>query len=98
MMGTIDGPRVAELLVAELVGRDLGPLARFDVTGIDHPARFTCAEGDRFAIAVDGTNVATLTVDAEGAEVRIRTTDSRFRVEAGSTVKPAIDELVQRLA
>lgn len=97
MKDDLDGPRVGELFLAEVVGRGLGPLGRLHVEELDHPAHFSCAVGDRYAIERDGSLEATVTIESKGIIVQ-RHDGSRIRIEDGLTVKTGLDELVGWLA
>lgn len=89
-----DGPRLGELFLAEVVGRELGPLGRVAVAGLDRPTGFTCQAGDRYDVEVDGVVAATVAIDPGGVELTLVERGSRIRFERGETVKAALDALV----
>lgn len=91
----LPGPRLGELLLAELVGRELGPLGSLTVAGLDHPAGFTCSAGETYRVLADGDEVAQVVV-GEDAIVLTFEDDRRLRVERGASIKDALDVLVTR--
>lgn len=96
MLDALDGPRLTELLLAEVVGRDLGPLGRLTVDGLDHPARFACSVGDRYDLLADGRPYASAHVTDDALVIAFESDGSRVRIEDGDAVKAGVDLLVAR--
>ncbi len=95
MIDDLGGARLAELFIAEVVGRELGRLGGLVVSGIDHPARFTCAIGERYEVVRDGELLAQLAVEETGIVIELIDGPS-IRIEDGMTVKTGLDELLRR--
>lgn len=93
----LGGPRIAEVLLAEVVGRDLGPLADLGVEGLEHPARFSCEADETYTITHRGEPAAAVSVGAESVAIELVGEESIIRVAGGGGVKPALDELTGRL-
>ncbi|MFP4589871.1 MAG: hypothetical protein ACLFMX_06785 [Halobacteriales archaeon] len=93
MSDAAGGPRLAELLLAELVGRDLGPLAAVRVDGLDHPAHFACAAGETYAVEAGGIALATVAVRPEAVEIASEPDGPTVRFESGDRIKAALDEI-----
>ncbi len=91
----LSGPRLAELLLAELDGRDLGPLQRISIPESDDAARVQIEGGETYRVDMDGREVATIEVGKSA--VHVRTTNGRFRIETGPQVKAAVDEVVRQV-
>lgn len=89
--GDLGGSRLAELLIAELVGRDLGPLSAIEVPGLDHPTLVQCEVGDEYDLEIDGRLAGRVTVVSAAVEVRRTPGGPTVRVEEGATVKAAVD-------
>ena len=93
--GSADGPRIGELFLAEIVGRELGFLGRLSVDGIDHPSRFTSDLGDRYDVLADGAHFATVDIGDDAIDITLDR--RRIRVENEAAIKQAIDELGRSL-
>lgn len=91
----LDGPRLAELFLAEIVGRDLGPLGHLAVDGLEHPARFACEAGEAYTITSEGDPVATVTITAEAVIVDTLGEPQRLKITRGGEVKSTLDELLR---
>lgn len=91
----LNGPRIAELVIAEIGGRDLGPLESLGIEGVEQPTRHHCEVGDTYTVARDGTPVARFVVEEDALVVTVD--DSRFAIVSALAVKPGIDELTGRL-
>lgn len=92
----LDGPRIAEVLLGELVGRSLGALAPLDVEDLDRPDGFACAVDESYTVTADGVPAATLVVHDAHVEVSLVEATRRLRIERGGSIKPALDELVRQ--
>lgn len=93
----LSGDRIAELLLAEVVGRELGPLGRLSVGGLDAPAQFTCTVGESYDLIDGQTPLATLSVQEDAVIIVFCEGDEQIRIDDGPAIKPAIDELIGRL-
>lgn len=87
----LDGPRLGELLLGELVGRSLGTLESVSVSGVDHPAGGSCAVGERYDVTADGERLAMVAIDEAAVRIRREPDGPVLRVEDGARVKAAVD-------
>lgn len=85
------GPRLAELLIAELSGRSFGPLAHISIPSLEHPTRFTCEVGDHYDLHLAGTSRGTL--DVHHGHISIRLGERRIRIDDIRQIKPGVDEI-----
>ncbi|MFW6448589.1 MAG: hypothetical protein ACOC0X_03490 [Halobacteriota archaeon] len=92
-MSDATGPRLAELLLAEFVGRTLGPLETLRVAGLDDPAGFACAVDEAYTLEAAGDRLATVAVRSHAVEVTREPDGPTLRVEDGARLKSAVDEV-----
>ncbi len=90
----LDGPRLAELFIAELVGRNLGPLGSIDVEGVDHPA-VSIDGGERYLVTIDGDSLAAVRVAESAVHVERLPAGPTVRIEDGTAVKRGVDVLAE---
>ncbi len=90
-------PRLAEVFLAELIGRDLGPFETIGVAGLEHPAGFTCEIGSTHEITESDEVVATLSVEETAVEIIGINGERQIRIDDGGSIKPALDALLQQL-
>lgn len=88
----LDGPRLAELFLAELVGRSLGPLGAIDVEDVDRPV-VSVDPGERYLVTSGGDSLAVIRVDESAVHVERQPTGPTVRIEDGAAVKRGVDEL-----
>lgn len=93
---TLDGPRIAELFLAEIVGRDYGSLSELSVTGLDDPVSFSCEVGERYEINRDDEAVAEASILPDAVEISGFDEGGRITIDGGSAIKPALEELLER--
>lgn len=93
---TLDGPRIAELFLAEIVGRDYGSLSELSATGLDDPVAFSCEVGERYEINRDGVTVAEVAIMPDAVEISGFDEGGLITIDGGSAIKPALEELLER--
>lgn len=91
----LSGPRLAELLLAELDGRDLGALKRISIPEIDNASRVQIERGETYRVEADSREMATIEVGVSA--VYVETDHGRFRIETGPQVKAAVDEVARHV-
>lgn len=89
----LKGVRLAELLIAELVGRDAGPLESITVPGVSGPTGVTGEVGETYDIAIDDRVVAILTVQETAVRIDREPGGPTIRIEDGATVKAGVDAI-----
>lgn len=93
----IDGPRLGELFLAEIIGRSLGGLGTLSVDGLDHPARFTCAVGETYELVRDEEVLGRVFIETESARLEFDDGDVPITIDTGGAVKSAVDALCRRV-
>lgn len=93
----LDGPRIGELFLAEVVGREYASLGSLSVSDLSDPVTFSCEIGDTYDIIADDEKIAEVIVEETLIEIDV-VGGGRIVVDGGGAIKPVLDELLELVA